>query len=76
MRLSMKPRPLSAAAPPRRSRILSQLGRIMLTNTLETIRRWLTDMNDFCDFWNYQSGHDVFGQEMKNATDLQEGKRH
>jgi len=27
-----------------------------------------TTMNDFCDFRNYQSGHDVFGQETKKAT--------
>jgi hypothetical protein len=34
----------------------------MITNTLVTIRRWLTTMNDFCEFWNYQAGLDVFAQ--------------
>jgi len=29
-----------------------------------------TTMNDFCDFRNYQAGHDVYGQETKKATGL------
>jgi len=33
----------------------------VITDALETIRRWLTILNDACDFWNYQAWHDVFG---------------
>jgi len=32
-------------------------------------------MNDLCDFWNYQAGHDVFDQETKKATGLRKGKK-
>jgi len=35
---------------------------------METIRAWLTNVNDFCDFWNYRAAHDVFSQETKIAT--------
>ena len=31
---------------------------------------FFTNTNDFCDFRNYQAGHNVFGQETEKATGL------
>jgi hypothetical protein len=31
-------------------------------------------LNIFCDFRNYQTGHDVFGQETKKQLVFKEGK--